>query len=62
MSAILRDKINELLTENANLEKEVARLREAERTCRDTAAAENTPADIIATHTDIVEVRPGLLN
>merc|ERR1712232_316782 len=61
MSAILRDKINELLTENANLEREVARLREAERTCRDTAAAaaaatENTPADIIATDTDIVEV------
>merc|ERR1719510_1724888 len=59
MSAILRDKINELLTENANLEREVARLREAERTCRDTAAAaaaaaaaENTPADIIATEKD----------
>ena len=62
MSAILRDKINELLTENASLEKEVARLREAERTCLDTAAAtENTPADISAdisaSDTDIVEVR-----
>ena len=33
MSAILRDKINELLTENANLEKQVASLREAERNC-----------------------------
>ena len=64
MSAILRDKINELLTENANLEREVERLREAERECLgDTSVAtENTPRDIIATDTDIVEVRPGLLN
>merc|ERR1712241_1543381 len=56
MGVILRDKINELLTENANLEKEVARLREAERSClRGTpAATENTdtPRDIIATETD----------
>ena len=64
MSVILRDKINELLTENANLEKEVVRLREAERSClRGTpAATENTdtPRDIIATDTDsIVEVMPG---
>ena len=67
MSAILRDKINELLTENGNLEKEVARLREAERAClQETAAAtENTetPRDIIATDTDrSVEVMPGLLS
>ena len=65
MSVILRDKINELLTENANLEKEVARLREAERSClRGTpAATENTdtPRDIIATETDgIIKVMQGL--
>ena len=67
MSAILRDKINELLTENGNLEKEVARLREAERAClQDTGAAtENTetPRDIIATAMDrSVGVMPGLLS
>ena len=65
MSAILRDKINELLTENANLEKQVASLREAERNCLGdtTAATENTPRDIIATDTDNgVEVRQALLN
>ena len=65
MSAILRDKINELLTENANLEKQVARLREAERNCLGdtTAATENTPGDIIATDTDSsAEVRTAVLN
>ena len=65
MSAILRDKINELLTENANLEKQVASLREAERNCLGdtTAATENTPRDIIATDTgNGVEVRQALLN
>ena len=65
MSAILRDKINELLTENANLEREVERLREAERKCLgDTSVAtENTPRDIIATDTDsIEEVRLGVFN
>ena len=43
MSAILRDKINELLTENANLERELTRLRESERSC---SGKENTPRDI----------------
>ena len=67
MSAILRDKINELLTENGNLEKEVARLREAERAClQDTAPAKEStesPRDIIATAADrSVEVMPGLLS
>ena len=67
MSAILRDKINELLTENGNLEKEVARLREAERNCLQTTAAAKesteTPRDIIATAKDrSVEVMPGLLS
>ena len=69
MSAILRDKINELLTENGNLEKEVARLREAERACLQETTAPiytpntETPKDIIATATDrSVEVMPGLLS
>merc|ERR1711936_914791 len=46
MSAILRDKINELLTENANLEREVSRLRASEGSCRVQPGSENTHADI----------------
>ena len=44
MAAILRDKINELLTENANLERELSRLREAEREVQPSVG--NTHRDI----------------
>ena len=44
MSAILRDKINELLRENGNLQREVSRLRASETSRQPQSVTERTEA------------------